>query len=173
MQIIPYLPPPYGGQRLSVPCQLMVHAVDLLEVSPIAMQQTFHYYYFDFASKKPWSGTVLTKRKNLTTPQNLRNLRGAFPSLPNGGHHFSYFGGIDRIINKMLSIVDGNAFVEQSGGKFIERQHLESVMKTGKDLYGRTGIPEEQFYPYDISNIKLPYLSEFVKKYPQFLRPKD
>ena len=151
----------------------MVHAVDLLEVSPISMQQTFHYYYFDWISKQMWPGTVLTKRKNLTTPQNIRNGRYSFPRVPNGGHHFSYFGGVERIISKMTTIVDGNELVEKSGGKLVERQHIEEVMKSGKDLYGRKNVAETQFYPYDISNIKLPHFEEFIKKYPNFLRPKD
>ena len=166
-----FLPPPAaGGQRLNLPCQLMVHAVDLLEVSPISMLQNFHYYYFDLISKGKWHGTVLTKRKNLTTPQTLRNGRGIFPYIPDGGYHFSYFGGVDRIISKMTTIVDGYELVEKSGGKFTDKKHIEEVMKTGKDLYERK---ESQFYPYDISNIKLPYLAEFLKKYPQFLRATD
>ena len=170
---LPFTPPHMTGKRISAPCQLMIPAVNLLEVSPISMQQTFHYYYFDWISKNFWPGTVLTKRKNLTTPQDMRNGRYVFPRVPDGGYHFSYMGGVDRIISKMTTIVDGYEFVEKSGGKLTDKKHIAEVMKSGKDLYGRTGIPEEQFYPYDISNIKLPYLSEFVKKYPQFLKPKD
>ena len=79
-------------------------------------------------------------------------------------------GGIDRVITKMQSIVEGNEFVEQSGGKLIDRQHVEEAMATGKDVYGRQGIPESQFLPYDARNIKLPHIDEFLRKYPHFLR---
>ena len=84
-----------------------------------------------------------------------------------GGYHFSYMGGIDRVITKMQSIVEGNEFVEQSGGKLIDRQHVEEAMATGGDVYNRQGV---QFFPYDARNIKLPHIEEFLKKYPHFLR---
>ena len=172
--IASYTPPqPYN--KFIIPCQLMVHAIDLLEYSPIAMAQAFHYYYFDWIAPNTWQGTVLTKRKNLTTPQDLRMLRlhAVTPRIPNGGHHFSYMGGADRIIDKMISIVDGNEMVEKSSGALTDKKHVEESMAKGSDIYGRKGIPESQFYPYDISQIKLPYIQEFVRKYPQFLRPKD
>ena len=79
-------------------------------------------------------------------------------------------GGIDRVIDKMTSIVDGNELVVKSGGRFVERKHVEESMAKGTDIYGRKGIPESQFYPYDAKNIRLPHLDEFLKKYPHFLR---
>ena len=71
------------------------------------------------------------------------------------------------MINKMTSIVDGNEFVEQSGGKLIDRKHVEESMSKGSDVYNRQ---EVQFVPYDARNIKLPHIEEFLKKYPHFLR---
>lgn len=152
----------------------MVHAIDLLEVCPIAMDQKLHYYYLDWTSNQgTWQGSILSKLKNVTSPQNLRNLRTFYPRIPNGGWHFSYMGGADQIIKKMTSIVEGNELIEKSGGRLVDKKHIEEVMKTGKDLYGRKGVLEEQFYPCDIETINLPYIKEFVKKYPQFLKPKD
>lgn len=71
------------------------------------------------------------------------------------------------MINKMTSIVDGNEFVEQSGGKLIDRKHVEEAMSKGSDVYNRQ---EVKFFPYDARNIKLPHIEEFLKKYPHFLR---
>ena len=70
----------------------------------------------------------------------------------------------------MTSIVDGNALVVKSGGKFIDRQHVEKAMASGTDVYDRTGRSESQFIPYDAHNIRLPHIDEFLKKYPHFLR---
>ena len=70
----------------------------------------------------------------------------------------------------MQSIVDGNELVEKSGGKFIDRKHVEESMAKGTDVYGRKGIPESKFLPYDARNIRLPHIEEFLKKYPHFLR---
>ena len=165
--------PPRAGRTLAVPCQLLVPAADLLEYSPIVMEQTFHYYYLDWISKGKWLGTTLVKRKNLTSPQDLRNRRNVLPRVVDGGRHFSYMGGVDKIIKKMTAIVDGNEIVVNSNKNLTDREHIKECMRTGKDLYGRKNIHESQFYPYDISKINLPYLNEFVKKYPYFLRKYD
>ena len=141
-----------------------------LEYGAIALEQNLYYYYFDLMNPNISADTVLTKRKNLTTPQEMRNLRNKFLRVPEGGWHFSYMGGIDRVIDKMTSIVDGNAIVVHSGGKLIDRKHVEEALAKGTDIYNRPDTPEAQFYPYDARNICLPYLDEFLRKYPHFLR---
>lgn len=152
------------------PAQLLVPASRFLEYGALVLTQTLHYYYFDWIAQGEWHGTILTKRKNLTMPQELRDLREFLPRVEQGGYHFSYMGGIDRVIEKISSIRSGNLYVHRSGGKFIERKHVEESMANGKDIYGRSGLPESQFIPYDVNNIKLPGLHDFLRKYPQFLR---
>lgn len=164
------IPVTLRDKNIYFPAQLLVSANDFLEVGAIVMEQKFHYYYFDWVNCKPWKGTALIKRKNLTTPQTLRNSIHFLPRVQNGGHHFSYMGGVDRIINKMTSIVDGNELVVRSGGKFIDRTHIEKSMATGKDVYQRSGHIEEQFLSYDVRKINLPHIEEFLRKYPHFLR---
>lgn len=150
--------------------ELHVPATYFLKTGAVTLEQTFHYYYFDWVSEGTWFGTALIKRKNLTTPQDLRNTRYAIPRIPNGGHHFSYMGGADRVIDKMTSIVDGNEFVVQSGGKLIDKKHVEQAMANGTDIYNRKDRKESQFIYYDARNIKLPHIEEFLRKYPHFLR---
>lgn len=71
--------PPLKNEKIGIPCQLLVHAVDFLEISPIAMDQQLYYYYFNWTPKNgTWQGTVLTKFKNLEIPQDLRNSRTFF-----------------------------------------------------------------------------------------------
>ena len=164
---MPYHPPLADGSALIAMCQILVPAAALLEKIPLAMDQQRHDYYFDWIWNITWQGTILTKRRNLTTPQKLRNLRTWLPRITKGGWHFSYMGGVDRIINKMTSIVDANEIVVKSEKNFTAREYVKECMRTGKHLYGD---PRIDFYPYDISKINLPYLNEFVKKYPYFLR---
>ena len=146
-----------------------LNALDMLNVGwELALVQEFFYYYFDWVSNSTWQGTTLIKRNRIRTPQHLRNRRNKISRI-SGGYHFSYMGGTDRVINKMTSIVDGNALVERSGGKFIDRQHVEAAMANGTDVYCRN-IVSAQFVPYDAHNIKLPHIDEFLRKYPHFLR---
>ncbi len=162
--------PPLIKTNAIFPAKILVSASEYLEKSFVALAQNFHQYYFDRMSCEPWFGTVLTKRKNLTTPQKLRDARWTVPFILNGGRHFSYMGGTERVINKMISIVDGNEFVVQSGGKLIDRRHVEESMANGTDVYSRKEDPYEKFFPFDAKKIRLPGLNEFLKKYPHFLR---
>ena len=162
------VPVTIADKSVTCPAWLTVPATEFLEYGAIVMDQKFHYYYFDWVSKATWQGTILTKRKNLTTPQALRNLHDVLPRVDNGGYHFSYMGGADRVIDKMTSIVDGNQYVVHSGGKFIDRRHVEESLSRGTDLYGRTHLPE--LVPFDAHKIALPHAEEFLRKYPNFLR---
>ncbi len=161
----------FAEKNITCPAQLLVPAADFLEFSAIATEQKLFYYYFDLFTTKTWHGSILTKRKNLTTPQKLRNLRNNLPRALRGGYHFSYMGGIDRVIDKMTSIVDGNELVEKSGGKLIDRKYVEEAMDKGESVYKiMPKGSKSKFIPYDARNIKLPHIEEFLRKYPQFLR---
>lgn len=139
--------------------------VDPLNNTPLVMSQKFFCYYFDRIGEGSWYGTILVKLKNLTTPQELRDQRNILPRISGGGYHFSYMGGVDCIRNKMTAIIEGPVLIAHLGEKIFDRKHIEECMAEGKGLY--TG---DEFLPYDVRNIRLPYLDEFLKKYPYFLR---
>ena len=150
-----------------------IKAKNILEECPIVMSQQFHTYYFDYMSSAPWHGTILTKYKNITTPQQLRSLRNEYPRMLNGGYHFSYMGGADRIVNKMLSIVEGNYFATFNN-KFTDSEYIKEKIMLGQDIYERTNIPEAQLLVCDVKkDIHLPNLESFLHKYPYLLREPD
>ena len=77
----------------------------------------------------------------------------------------------------MLAIVEGYERVVD-GRISIEREHVKKCMKYGVYLDDNVddfeNIPiNRKSFAYDISQINLPYLKEFVKKYPYFLRNYD
>lgn len=153
---------------VTCPARLLVSASEFLNRGAIVMAQSRHSCYFDLVHPEPWCGTVLAKRKNLTTPQALRDLRNDLPRFPDGGYHFTYMGGVERIIDKMTSIVDGNEYVVHSGGRLIDRAYVTEAMTNGKDLYGRRR--GQVYRAYDAHNIRLPYVDEFLTEHPNFLR---
>ena len=154
-------------------------AADFLDKSPLALEQKFFYYYFDWISPALWIGTIITKQKNLTTPQELRKLKDKFPRVSDGGYHFSYMGGVERVIDKMTSIVEGPVLIKYFGEKVLDRKHIEQALANGTDIYGRKNFSEdngrrsffeEQMLSFDAKKIRLPHLDEFLRKYPHFLR---
>lgn len=77
--------PRVNGAKVVVPCRPLTHVLNILESSPIVMNQQWHNYYLDLASALPWQGSILTRFKRLTTPQELRNLRTFLPRTERGG----------------------------------------------------------------------------------------
>jgi len=85
-------------------------------VNAIALVQPINYFHLNKPSPTDphhtgWKGSVFTNYQNLkqTTPQYLREHRWEFPSIPQGGWHFSHMGGRDKVKLKKASTVDGNA----------------------------------------------------------------
>lgn len=76
--------PRVNGAKVVIPCRPLVHPVHILETSPLVMNQVMHHYYLNMASKILWQGTILTRYKTFTTPQNLRNLRTFLPRVGGG-----------------------------------------------------------------------------------------
>ena len=136
-----------------------------LELSPVGFQQRFHSYYLDWVCRKlPWAGTVIGKFKHMKSPQAFRNVRESLPRIVNGGWHLSNMGGVDKVIEKMAAAVE---CVELSTAdkKYLDKAYVEKAMADGK--YFHTAA---QFVPCDVSEIKLPALKDFLKKYPHFVR---
>lgn len=157
---------PYEVQ-IYIPCKPLTHVLNVLESQPIVMNQTLHYFYLDWViPDRFWQGTILARFKTLTTPQEFRNIRTFIPRVQWGGVHLSYMGGIDRVIKKITSIVDGNELVVKSEKNLTDRKNVKEAMMNGRSVYGGS----EKFIPYDINNMRLPHLKEFIKKYPHFLR---
>ena len=78
------LPMTVADKGRTFPAQLLMPAINFLEFGALAMQQELFYYRFDCVSRTPWHGTILTKRKNLTMPQNMRDLRTNLPYVSGG-----------------------------------------------------------------------------------------
>ncbi len=139
---------------------LQRYGAGLLDIIPLALEQTLFYYFVNCRCKEKWHGTTIVKAKYLSSPQLFRNYRNVLPRISNGGWHFSYLGGIDRILEKLDSIVESTA------GRY-SADHIKHCIGNGLDLYGRTGrafefefIDIDQTLPRNIQAItgKYPYL---------------
>ena len=158
---------PYTKNKL-VPFHCGMRINDFLDLSPVGCQQKFHSYYFDWVCRKlPWSGTVIGKFKHMKSPQAFRNARESLPRITNGGWHFSNMGGVDKVVEKMAAAVE---CVELSAvdAKYLDKNFVAAAMANGK--YFHTAA---KFVSCDVSEIKLPALADFLKKYPHFVRGKN
>ena len=153
-----------GAENAVLPVQSLVPAKRLLEYVPLTLQQKMCFYYVNnMDAHKFWSGTVVTRFKNIRNPQWCRDMRFRFAQLEAGGWHFSYQGGIEKIALKMKSIVDGD-------GRYATKEHIEKILATGGDPYDRTDSQQVHCVPCTLEEVGLPNLHGFVKKYPSCYR---
>jgi beta-1,4-mannosyl-glycoprotein beta-1,4-N-acetylglucosaminyltransferase len=124
----------------------------------IAFSQKMFMYKINLQNidESNWIGSKITKKKNITTMQNLRNLK--FKKYPfwridkynlqtiNGGWHFSFLQTPEQILNKIKSFSHGEFNINNVNEKNIE----EKILKN-EDIFGR-GItlkktPLDSSYP--------------------------
>jgi len=144
--------------------------LDLLEYTPVIFRMRLFYYYMNCEARKGfWDGLVITKFKNMLIPQSLRMLRGKIPSV-DGGWHFSYLGGVEKIKLKLRSIVDDTPAIIDAMDKFSsDDDYIEYCLRNGIDIYGRIGNDfEYQFI--DIADIGIPDVMKIVADCPEFFR---
>ena len=124
----------------------------------IAFSQKMFMYKINLQNidESNWIGSKITMKKNITTMQNLRNLK--FKKYPfwridkynlqtiKGGWHFSFLQTPDQILNKIKSFSHGEFNINNINEKIIE----EKILKN-EDILGR-GItlkktPLDSSYP--------------------------
>ena len=154
---------PYTKNKL-VPFHCGMRIAAFLDLSPISFHLRSYIYYFDWQSKLPCEGTSLCKFKHLKSPQALRDNRKSLPRIVNGGWHFSYMGGVERIKEKMRAAVDDVKLFHENK-KYLDTAFVEESMANGK--YFHTPV---EFVSCDVNKINLPPLKNFIKKYPHFVR---
>lgn len=139
--------------------EALKYAIDInaCEDSPVVFRQSMFYYNLKFLRKEMWHGTIMTTAKELMHigPQSLRDQRNSLPkAIANGGWHLSFFGGRERIRNKVESF----SHQELNKEEFKNDQHIAHCIETGEDLFDRDipvmTVKREQFPKYfqDFSN---------------------
>jgi glycosyltransferase involved in cell wall biosynthesis len=93
------------------------------------------YYNFATYSDNNWAGTVFSTIKTAQEKgcDHLRNQRFVLFPIDNGGWHFSYFGDVERIKNKLNSF----AHQEYNKDRYKNDQNILDAIQNKKDLLQR------------------------------------
>ena len=138
---------------------------DLIEFTPIVCEQSLFYYYLNCMAGIKWYGTVMVKYKSMEMPQNLRNIKDWLPVINDGGWHFSYVGGINKVKSKLKSIIDSNKEIIEKMKRYSdEEEFILECMANGKDIYGRKDIKFQFVRPDEIG---IENIDEIVSGYPE------
>ncbi|OJJ14618.1 hypothetical protein BKI52_42060 [marine bacterium AO1-C] len=114
-----------------------------------------------------WLGSVMLNYKDLTTIKTIRKdyrneeKSKQYTIIDNAGWHFSYLGGIDKIISKIESL----AHPEVNKAQYKDRERIQELIANGKDIFGRN--MEHKFVALDESFPQ--FILQNQEKYSEFI----
>lgn len=140
--------------------------LDILNITPLALLQNHYYYYVNYLHPDKWCGSVISLYKNMKTPQSLRDLRRRLPVIKDGGWHFAYMGGYDRILKKVNSTVDENS--NRNVNKIYTEEYIKKCLDNGSLIYDYQNQDKNIFSKVSLDSIGIPNIDKFIVKYPKF-----
>jgi beta-1,4-mannosyl-glycoprotein beta-1,4-N-acetylglucosaminyltransferase len=130
---------------------------------PITFNQYLFYYYVNCFSGRSWNGSIIIPFKIMTTAQEMRKLaRKGTNSIREGGWHYSYMGGIEKIRSKLDNLSDAFTRIDRVGP---DKDILKKIALQ-KDLwdeglnYKLINIEENNYAPK--------CMKKFIQRYPHF-----
>ena len=122
------------------PSKLMAGDLDF----PAVFLMDWYYYYFNFKQPVKWPGTCRDKMGDRTLFYPTYHGRygiGNHKMIEDGGWHFSNFGGLEIVKEKLAAYPDGSSLLAQ-----LSDEHIQNDITEGNDVYGelhtnRTHIP--------------------------------
>lgn len=142
--------------------------MDLLDCNRFVCAQGGYYYYMNCKRNDSWFGTTISKYKNMISPQDMRNKRFAMTNLEDAGWHFSYLGGVERIKQKLASIIDNRKEINDKMRKCKEDDdYIIYCMKNGISIFDDIEkTPEYHFI--GINDIGIDNVQKIKNQYPDF-----
>jgi|694.fasta_scaffold35746_12 beta-1,4-mannosyl-glycoprotein beta-1,4-N-acetylglucosaminyltransferase len=104
----------------------------------VCLEQDMYYYNIETKAKNKWyhpKVCLYSNLKNFSTIDDLRLSRCNFV-IRDGGWHFSYFGGVDMIKNK----INNFSHQEFNNSKFTDELRINEAIEKSIDLFRRDGI---------------------------------
>jgi beta-1,4-mannosyl-glycoprotein beta-1,4-N-acetylglucosaminyltransferase len=128
------------------------------------MQQLF-CFYVNCTSTQEWIGTVVAKKKLITSPQDMRNNRHSYEFIRDGGWHYSSMGGKERIRTKFESFAE----TQLNTTSLMSDENLDICLETGKDLTDREDKWAQKYF-IPLEDITHTELLEWYPNYPNFIK---
>jgi beta-1,4-mannosyl-glycoprotein beta-1,4-N-acetylglucosaminyltransferase len=129
-----------------------------------AFAQTLYYYWLNCRCETVWFGTRMATYRDVMSlgPDGLRCARGI--EVEEGGWHFSYMGGVERIQRKLrsFSVQQLNTATVRSAG------HIADAIGMGIDLFDRRDM---EFRVVAIDDGYPRYIRENAERFRAWVRP--
>ena len=137
-------------------------AVDQMIDQPVqirALNMLFFAYYLNCQCEHSWYEGKIARVSEIKrlTPCGVR-YAPLVPTIENAGWHFSYIGGVERVLEKLQSF----AHQEFNTPEFIDSVKVSEKMIASKDLFDR---PEEKFRRIGLDGKMPRYVTDHMDKF--------
>jgi beta-1,4-mannosyl-glycoprotein beta-1,4-N-acetylglucosaminyltransferase len=127
----------------------------------IEFKQNMYYYYFNVLKETDWSGPKLCSFKYIKdiALNGLRQNKHTNKVISNGGWHFSFMGGEEKIVEKL------EAYAHQEYNTSFYKENIVKNITSNSDLFFRGGLTQvelDETYPK--------YLLDNLDKYKHMLK---
>lgn len=114
------------------------------EMGLMKLEQKLYYYFLncyggDWHEAKILPYGLLKQLSPCNTRYSLHTIGNQGAPLDNGGWHFSFLGGVDKVIEKIASYSHG----EYATSEIMERERITRILEEGSDIFGREGFKYE------------------------------
>lgn len=136
--------------------------------SPVVLEHRLFYYYVNCLQQQLWTGSYMATQGYYNSLQKLREASLtvlASTAIPNGGWHYSYMGGPEKIRLKVENIAESHTILSKVGSV----AEIKNKMESQADLWNRS----DPLFQKRIVDINVDYLgpkciNKFIVKYPSF-----
>lgn len=138
-----------------------------LDTSSIGMAQKLFYYYVNCIQNQVWNGSgMVTYKKYNSLHQIRKQSRDSIVNIvPNGGWHYSYMGGAEKVRLKAENIAESSIIIDRVGSV----SEIQKKIKAQQDLWGRVdNISQKQIVDISVEGMAPKCINKFIEKYPNF-----
>lgn len=140
-----------------------------IDDKPHSLIQHNYSYYLNYLSNEVWTGSLMTKVKNIYLGFNKQNRTTKPFPLQDGGWHFSNQGGVEQIIKKLEAYDHSNEVLPMLSQ--FEGYGIKDRMEKGYDFLGREFNYQGFPFEFKVSEKEWPqYLKDNKEKYKKHLK---
>lgn len=135
---------------------------DMLEDGAVSSEQEMYMFYINYKRPSNLKSSIIVRYKNskIMSFSKWRKLRNILPTIENGWH-FSYLGGVDKIITKLNSTSDGKTNPIFKIKKDERKKYIEKSIERGECWFHN----DEKFICLNIENMDVPKIEWFANQY--------
>ena len=131
----------------------------------IGINHQLFYYYVNNLKETIWQGSFFLRKKHITSGdiiQDIRNKRTRLKFYVDGGWHYSWMGGEDRVYDKFQVIAEHDI-----NEQYNNKEHIKEVLINNSDLFNRDGVlGSSKVIDIHIDNNAPKNIDEYIKLFP-------